>query len=43
VSQSIINKQTVGVRFLDMSDRKREQLAELIEEIQAALGKAEKD
>ncbi len=38
VSQAIINRNTIGVRFLDMSERKREQLAELIEEIRAALG-----
>ena len=43
VSQAIINKKTIGVRFLDMSDRKREQLAELIEEIQAALSETEKN
>ena len=43
VSQAIIDKKTIGVRFLDMSDRKREQLAELIEEIQAALNEAEKN
>lgn len=42
VSQAIINKKTIGVRFLDMSDRKREQLAELIQEIQTALGEVEK-
>ncbi len=33
VSQAIMNKNTIGVRFLDMSDRKRDQLAELIDEI----------
>lgn len=40
VSQAILDKNTIGVRFLDMSDRRREQLAELIAEIDeaAALG-----
>jgi len=37
VSQAIINKNTIGVRFLDMSERKRNQLAELIAEIGAQL------
>lgn len=39
VSQAIINKNTIGVRFLDMSERKRDQLAELIEEIGAQLAR----
>jgi c-di-GMP-binding flagellar brake protein YcgR len=34
VTQAIYDKFSVGVRFLDMSDRKREQLLQLIEEIQ---------
>lgn len=40
VSQAILDKNTIGVRFLDMSDRRRDQLAELIAEIDeaAALG-----
>lgn len=33
VVQAIHNQHTVGIRFLDMSSRKREQLSELIEEI----------
>ncbi len=36
VSQAILNRNTIGVRFLDMSERRREQLAELIAEITAA-------
>jgi hypothetical protein len=36
VSQAILDKNTIGVRFLDMSDRRREQLAELIAEIAEA-------
>jgi c-di-GMP-binding flagellar brake protein YcgR len=42
VSQAILDKNTIGVRFLDMSDRRRAQLAELIAEIDeaAALGLA---
>lgn len=35
VIQAIHNRDTVGIRFLDMSQRKREQLLELIEEIDA--------
>jgi hypothetical protein len=34
VSQAILDKNTLGVRFLDMSERKREQLRELIAEIE---------
>jgi len=34
VSQAILDKNTLGIRFLDMSDRKREQLKELIAEIE---------
>ena len=33
VVQAIHNQHTVGISFLDMSSRKREQLSELIEEI----------
>jgi c-di-GMP-binding flagellar brake protein YcgR len=42
VSQAILDKNTIGVRFLDTSDRRRAQLAELIAEIDeaAALGLA---
>lgn len=36
VSQAIIDKFTIGIRFLDMSERRRHQLAELIEEIAEA-------
>jgi c-di-GMP-binding flagellar brake protein YcgR len=36
VSQAILDKNTIGVRFVDMSDRRREQLAELIAEIAEA-------
>ena len=36
VTQSIHDRHTVGFRFLDMSERKRAQLTELIEEICAA-------
>ena len=32
VSQAILDKNTIGIRFLDMSDRRRDQLAELISE-----------
>ncbi len=41
VSQAIINRNTIGVRFVDMSERKREQLMELISEIREALGEAD--
>lgn len=37
VSQAIINPNTIGLRFIDMSERKREQLAALIAEIREAL------
>lgn len=33
VSQVVVDKNTVGIRFLDLSHRKREQLMELIAEI----------
>jgi hypothetical protein len=33
VSQAIMDKNTIGIRFLDMSDRKRKQLTELISEL----------
>jgi c-di-GMP-binding flagellar brake protein YcgR len=36
VTQAIMDKHTIGVRFLDMSDRKRGQLTDLIAEIEAA-------
>ena len=36
VSQAILDKNTVGIRFLDMSDRRRDQLTELIAEIAEA-------
>ena len=36
VSQAIVDKFTIGIRFLDMSERRRHQLAELIEEIAEA-------
>ncbi len=35
VSQTILDKHTIGLRFLDMSDRKRDQLVELISEIES--------
>jgi hypothetical protein len=38
VSQAILDKNTIGVRFLDMSERKRGQLTELIAEIEEKLG-----
>ena len=34
VIQAIHNRQTVGIRFLDLSDRKRQQVLELIGELQ---------
>ncbi len=36
VIQAIHNRATVGVRFLELSDRKRQQVVELIEEIEQA-------
>ena len=36
VIQAIHDRRTVGIRFLDMSGRKREQIEHLIEEIEAA-------
>ena len=41
VSQAIINRNTIGIRFVDMSERKREQLMELISEIREALGETD--
>lgn len=38
VVQSLHDKFTVGIRFLDMSPRKREQLAQLIEEMEEMQG-----
>jgi hypothetical protein len=38
VSQAIVDKNTVGIRFLDMSERKREQLRGLIAELAASAG-----
>lgn len=38
VVQGIYDRRIVGIRFLDMSHRKREQLEQLIEEIKAAQG-----
>jgi c-di-GMP-binding flagellar brake protein YcgR len=35
VVQAIHDRHTVGIRFLDMSSRKREQLEQLVEEIDA--------
>ncbi len=43
VIQSLHDRHTVGIRFLDMSDRKREQLGELISEIEAAAESAATD
>jgi hypothetical protein len=34
VSQTIQDKRTIGIRFLDMSDRRRSQLQELLTEIE---------
>ncbi len=34
VTQAILDKHTVGIRFLDMSERKREHLLELIAEME---------
>ena len=36
VTQAIYDPFNVGIRFLDMSDRKREQLQQLIDEIRQA-------
>ncbi len=33
VTQAIYDKRTIGIRFLDMSERKREQLLQLMDEI----------
>ncbi len=43
VIQAIHDRQTVGIRFLDMSGRKREQLEQLIEEIQELKQQETKD
>ena len=45
VVQSLHDKYTVGLRFLDMSSRKRDQLAQLMEEIEEmrAVGNANQD
>ena len=40
VSQAILDKHTIGVRFLDMSERKRGHLTDLIKEIDADEGNA---
>lgn len=40
VSQAILDKNTIGIRFLDMSDRRRNQLAELMAEIAEAEAEA---
>jgi hypothetical protein len=39
VSQAIVDKFTIGIRFLDMSERRRDQLAELMAEIAEAKAK----
>jgi hypothetical protein len=36
VSQAILDKNTIGIRFLDMSERRRDQLKELMAEIAEA-------
>lgn len=41
VTQAIMDKHTIGVRFLDMSDRTREQLTTLITEIEEATASGE--
>jgi hypothetical protein len=41
VTQTMYDKWTVGIRFLDMSERKREQLTQLIEEIEELQGREE--
>jgi len=38
VIQAILDRNTIGVRFLDISERKREQLTELIAELEEELG-----
>jgi PilZ domain len=37
VTQALYDRHSVGIRFLDMSDRKREQLVQLVDEIKAQL------
>jgi c-di-GMP-binding flagellar brake protein YcgR len=37
VTQSIHTKTSIGVRFLDVSDRKRQQLADIVSELQETL------
>jgi c-di-GMP-binding flagellar brake protein YcgR len=39
VTQAIYDRFNVGIRFLDMSERKREQLVQLIEEIRELRGR----
>jgi len=41
VTQWTNRKHLVGIRFIDLSDRKREQLAQLIEELRAQQGPAD--
>ena len=43
VTQSLHDKRTVGIRFLDMSERKREQLRQVIEELDQKRGDPEED
>lgn len=43
VVQSIHDRHHVGIRFLDVSDRKREQLKQLIEEIKEMYGETHKE
>jgi c-di-GMP-binding flagellar brake protein YcgR len=43
VSQAILDRNTIGIRFLDMSARKREQLTELIAEIEEMQSKGLRD
>lgn len=38
VSQTVLDRKTIGIRFLDMSERKRAQLTELIAEIEQMQG-----
>ncbi len=39
VTQSIHNRNTIGIRFLDMSERKREQLVQFVREIEGQRAK----
>ena len=43
VTQAVMDKHNIGVRFLDMSDRRREQLTELIAEIEETETVSSKD